>query len=152
VYHPIHSVLSSLGILQDHRGLFGLSFWSVVIWGTAVLTNHLTLLAFGINLPLTASLLILISLQVGITLPSAPGRVGIFEYICVLALSLFGVERHIALGYGFLLHGIVFLPTTLISLSFIPLLGNPLKFEMNRSEWMNDEPALPNPIEHENLE
>jgi uncharacterized membrane protein YbhN (UPF0104 family) len=156
VSYPTHSVFSSLSILQDQRSLFGLSFWSVVIWGTALLTNHLTLLAIGINLPITSSLLILIGLQVGITLPSIPGRVGIFEYICVLALAVFSIERHKALGYGFLLHGVVFLPTTLISLLlFIPLMGNPLRFDnlkMNSAGRSTDEPSTLTQIKNGDLE
>jgi uncharacterized membrane protein YbhN (UPF0104 family) len=49
-------------------------------------------------------------LQIGISLPSTPGSLGVFEYGCILALSLFSVGRADALGFGFVLHAVVFLP------------------------------------------
>lgn len=110
------SGLSSLDILQRREDRFRLIGWSAFIWFTAVLNNVLTFLALGISLerPLVAGLLILVALQVGISLPAVPGNIGIFQYICVLVLGLFGVGETVAFSYGVLLHAIVMLPTTLI--------------------------------------
>ncbi len=90
--------------------------WSLVIWGTAVLTNQLTLLALEIRLPLPAPVLLLVALLAGITIPGIPGRIGLFEYICVLTLGLFGVPDDVAFGYGVLLHAIIAVPSTLTGL------------------------------------
>jgi uncharacterized protein (TIRG00374 family) len=114
---------ASLEIVRRRSDFNKLVFWSVVVWGTALLTNHLTLLAFDIRLPFTASLLILIGLQAGISIPSVPGRIGIFEYICVLALTLFNVEQILSVSYGILLHAIVLVPSTLLGLVAFWLLG-----------------------------
>jgi uncharacterized membrane protein YbhN (UPF0104 family) len=123
LFNKLQSALSSLEVLQGPSDLLKLAFWSAVIWATALLNNHLTLLAFGVHLPLTASLLILIGLQAGISFTNIPGRFGIFEYICILALALYGVEPTTALSYGVLLHGIVMFPTTSLGLIFLPMLG-----------------------------
>lgn len=123
VFNKFQSALSSLDVLQGPSDLLKLALWSAVIWATALLNNHLTLLAFGIHLPLTASLLILIGLQAGISFTNIPGRFGIFEYICILTLALYGIEQTTALSYGVLLHGIVMLPTTSLGLVFLPMLG-----------------------------
>jgi uncharacterized membrane protein YbhN (UPF0104 family) len=72
---------------------------------------------------LTASLLILIALQAGISIPSVPGRIGIFEYICVLALAVFGVGQSTAFGYGVVLHGLVLLTPILAGLVSLSILG-----------------------------
>jgi glycosyltransferase 2 family protein len=114
----LRAALASLDVLQSHSDLFRLAFWSALAWATAVLNNHLVLLALGLHLPLAASLLTLIALQAGISIPSAPGRIGIFEYICMLALAVFGVDQAVAFGYGLVLHAVVLLPTTLIGLVF----------------------------------
>lgn len=98
--------------------LFSLLLWTCLIWATALLTNHLTLLAFDLHLPLSASLLILVALLLGIALPSLPGKIGIFEYICVLALSIYGVDSSIALSYGLVLHAVVLLPVMILGLVF----------------------------------
>jgi uncharacterized membrane protein YbhN (UPF0104 family) len=122
--HPrLRAGYASLEIVRRRRDFSKLVFWSVIVWGTALLTNHLTLLAFGIRLPFTASLLILIGLQAGISIPSVPGRIGIFEYICVLALTVFDVEQILSVSYGILLHTIVLIPSTLLGLVAFWLLG-----------------------------
>jgi len=54
--------------------------------------------------------LLMIALQVGISLPSMPASIGIFEYICILTLGFFGIEESIGLSFGVLLHVIAFLP------------------------------------------
>jgi uncharacterized protein (TIRG00374 family) len=109
----VQAGLSSAAILSNRLDLIKSLFWSGVIWGTGVLINHLILLALEIRLPLTVSVLTVVVLQVGITLPSMPGRIGVFEYLCVLTLALYGVDQSVALSYGILLHAITLVPTTL---------------------------------------
>ena len=115
--------LDSLDALQGKRAMLGLSIWSAVIWLAALATNQFMLHALDLDLPWTASLLVLVVLQVGITVPSVPGRIGVFEYLCILALGVFGVDHAPALTYGILLHGVVLIPTTLAGLLAIWLLG-----------------------------
>jgi glycosyltransferase 2 family protein len=109
----VRSVLASLDVLQNRPDTLKLLVCSILIWGTALLNNHLVLLALNVSLPVSASLLVLVVLQAGITLPSLPGNLGIFEYLCVLALSMFGIEQAAALSYGVVLHGVVMLPPLL---------------------------------------
>jgi len=105
----IHAGLKSLEVMQSRKDLFWLAFWSTVIWVTAVLNNHLVLLALRIHLPVTASVLILVALQAGISLPTAPGRLGVFQYICVLALGVYGIGQALAFSYSVLLYCVALL-------------------------------------------
>jgi uncharacterized protein (TIRG00374 family) len=84
--------------------------WSVLVWALAALTNYVAFLALGIEAPLLAALFLLAALYLGVAVPSSPGRVGVFHYVCVLSLSLFSVDRSLALSYGLVLHLIVFAP------------------------------------------
>jgi uncharacterized protein (TIRG00374 family) len=94
--------------------------WSVGIWVLAALTNYLTLLALGIEAPLlVASLFVLVVMHLGLVVPSSPARIGVFHYLCVLSLSVFGVEGGLALAYGFVLHFIVVLPIIFAGLFFL---------------------------------
>jgi len=108
--------MASLEVLQNRSGLVWLALWSALIWATALVNNQLTLLAVQIHVPLIASLLLLVSLQAGISLPSVPGSIGVFEYICILALSVFQVEEVAALSFAIILHVLVFVPVTLLGL------------------------------------
>ena len=117
------SGVASLGVLQSSAGLFRLAFWLIIIWVSAILTNYLTMRALHMQLPWTASLLVLVVLQIGIAIPSVPGRFGIYEYMCILALGVFGVDQATALTYGILLHSLVMLPTLLFGFLFFAMMG-----------------------------
>jgi hypothetical protein len=57
------------------------------------------------------------------SLPSVPGRIGIFEYLCVLALGVFNIPESTAFSYGILLHVVALLPQTVIGLVFLGIMG-----------------------------
>jgi glycosyltransferase 2 family protein len=120
----IFSGLKSLGILKSKRSLVQLFVLSMITWIIPIFTNHLTLLALEIHLPLTASLLTMILLQASVAIPSVPGRIGLFEYMCVLSLSVFGIAEGTAFTYGVLLHVIALLPSTLAGILFFWLLSS----------------------------
>lgn len=102
--------LDSLDVLRSPRVGLELQLWSAAIVSLSVLVNYFTFKALGLDLSLTAALFLLAVLQVGVAVPSAPGKLGVFHYLCTLALGFFGVARGTALGYSFLLYAIVFLP------------------------------------------
>ncbi len=88
--------------------------WSGLIWITAILTNYLLLRALAIDAPAISVVLLLIVLQISVSLPSVPGNIGIFQYICVLVLGIFGVSQTAAVSYGILLHVVAFAPPILV--------------------------------------
>jgi len=109
----VSSALDSLAILKDWRTTLAVSWWSALVWVTAVLNNYLVLLALGIVAPPPAALLVSAVLQAGIAIPSVPGKLGVFQYLCILALDVFAIDRTLALSYGVLLQAITFLPITI---------------------------------------
>jgi uncharacterized protein (TIRG00374 family) len=119
----IHLGLDSLNILKDRASLLKVGLWSFIIWATALANNSLTLEAFGIQLPITASLMLLVALLARVSIPTAPGSIGIFEMICVLTLGYYGVSREVALSYGLVLHFLVLAPILVIGLISTWMLG-----------------------------
>ena len=118
--------LESLEIIRRRGDLIRLIFWTVIVWITAVVTNNFVLLSLDIHLPVAASILILVGLQAGISLSAIPGTIGLFEFISVLALSAFGVDKASALSYGLVLHAIVLIPNIIagtLSFWFLGLAG-----------------------------
>ncbi len=105
------AALSSLDVLRERGALRGVIGWSAVSWGTALLNHVLLLRALDIQVPPIASLFLLIVLYVGVSLPSLPASIALFEYLCVLALGVFGVGESAALSFGILLHGLILLPS-----------------------------------------
>jgi glycosyltransferase 2 family protein len=104
------SGLSSLDIFFNGSITLKLISLSVIIWLIAALINQFMFLALHIRLPFTAPILLMIALQVGISLPSLPASIGVFEFICILTLGFFGIDETTALSFGILLHLIAYLP------------------------------------------
>ena len=92
----------------------GLVLWSLLAFLVAALTNWLTARALGLGLSIPASLLLLAVLQISavVPLPTSPGRIGVFHYLCVITLAIFGIGRSEALTFGLILHVLVYLPMT----------------------------------------
>jgi uncharacterized protein (TIRG00374 family) len=94
-----------------------LLIWTAAIWILAGLTNYFVLLALRIEVPpVLASVLVLTVVHLGLAVPTSPARIGVFHYLCLLALSLLGVEESAALAFGLVLHGIVVLPVMTVGL------------------------------------
>jgi uncharacterized protein (TIRG00374 family) len=90
--------------------------WSLLTWLLGALTNLALFKAFGLPLSMGIALLLLAVLQVGVAVPSVPGRIGVFEGLCLATLAIFGVEANLALGYGVVLHAVVLLPPVVLGL------------------------------------
>ncbi len=82
----------------------------------AVATNWLVGRALHLPVSWAAAWLLLVVLQASAVapIPTSPGRVGLFHYLCVLSLAVFGIERGAALSYGLVLHLLVYLPMAVI--------------------------------------
>jgi len=106
--------LQSLDVLRSPRVGLQLQAWSLLMWIMSIIVNYLVLLALDVSAPFSSALFVLVVLQVGVAVPSVPGRLGVFQYLCILALSVFGVDRATALTYSFVLYFVVFLPPTLL--------------------------------------
>jgi uncharacterized protein (TIRG00374 family) len=99
-------------------GEAGIQVWSLslVIWILMTSTNALVFSAFGLDLSLFVAILLLVVLMSGVSAPPLPGNLGVFVYLCVLVLSLFGVDRELALVYGITLQVVAYLPQIVLGL------------------------------------
>jgi uncharacterized membrane protein YbhN (UPF0104 family) len=96
--------LAALGSRTVAAAIWG---WTLLFWATAALSNLLLLLAFNLPPSPVMALVLLAVLQGGVAVPSTPGKIGVFHYLCILALSIFDVSGATALGYGLILHFLV---------------------------------------------
>jgi uncharacterized protein (TIRG00374 family) len=117
------SALAALEVWRSGWTVLALVAWSAFLWAITVVLNQLLLWSLGIAAPLLAPFLLLVVLQLGVRLPSSPGSIGVFHYLSVLTLSLFGVDKNVALGYGVLLHLVTFLPASLLGLFYLGRAG-----------------------------
>ncbi|HIE58142.1 MAG TPA: flippase-like domain-containing protein [Anaerolineales bacterium] len=109
----LHDAIQTLGVIRNGRTLISLTFWSIFIWFTAVLPNWALLQSLSLPGGWLAAMTVLLVLQAAISLPGVPGRVGVFQYACIVALGLFGAGESDAFAYGVLLQTVTVLPIIL---------------------------------------
>jgi uncharacterized protein (TIRG00374 family) len=118
LHGSVERLFDGLEGLRRPRVWLWTAIWTAATWGLGTLTNHTALMALGLSLPFSASLMLMVVLQMGVAVPSLPGRVGVFEGLCIVSLALFGVERDAAFAVGLVLHAVVFVPPTLLGLYY----------------------------------
>ncbi|RLA38509.1 MAG: UPF0104 family protein, partial [Gammaproteobacteria bacterium] len=93
------------------------AFWSVLIWLQYVGQVALVLiLVAGLELDLTAVLVIFVVSGVGMNLAGSPGGLGVYEAAIVLSAGWFGVGQEQALAAAIVLHVIQYMPSTVLGL------------------------------------
>jgi glycosyltransferase 2 family protein len=93
--------------------------WTIVIWTISAAGAWTLLRAVHLDLPLVAGWTVVTFVGFGISIPSAPGYVGVWHAANVLALAIFGVGQTPALGYAVLYHASQFVTITLVGWLFL---------------------------------
>ena len=64
-------------------------------------------LAFDLPASPLIALTLLVVLQGGVAVPSTPGKIGVFQLLCMVVLAVFGIAEPVGLAYGLVLHVVV---------------------------------------------
>lgn len=110
--------LEAFSSLRQKRTLMRLLLWTAGLIFSQILTNFFLFKAFHLSLSFGPALVVLLAIQAGSLPPSAPGKIGVFEYSVILALAVFVIPRSEALYYGLMLHLVVFLPKIALGLIY----------------------------------
>jgi uncharacterized membrane protein YbhN (UPF0104 family) len=111
--------LTSLDVLKRWDVHLELQALSILVWFLGGLTNYVVLLALNLPLAFISAFVLLAVLQVGGFVPSSPGKVGVFQYLCILALKLFDVNQSAGLTYGILLYLVAYGPPMILGMLFL---------------------------------
>ena len=95
---------------------------SVCIWICYGFVFHVCFQAFdfieAFRLPWYAGLILLVITTISVVVPSSPGYVGPYHYLCQVSLAMFAVPESPALSYAAVVHGVNFLPVLALALLF----------------------------------
>lgn len=103
------------GFIGGISGVRGARAWlevlatTALIWSVEIAGAWLVGQAFGLSLPWSGALLVLLAIGIGTALPAAPGYVGTFEFFGVAALAALGLQGDSALAFVLALHAMTFL-------------------------------------------
>lgn len=138
----LRQIISGVGALSSPRAGLLLLLYTVVIWGSNSVLVWLVVRALHIDVPIMAGVLLVAVLNLGMTVPSSPGYVGVFDYLMVLVLGLYGVAHTPALAAALIFHAIAFGPVTIIGLIYIARFGAEATLQIIRaSATRSDTPA-----------
>ena len=96
-----------------------LVMWTVAVWVMPALSAWTIMRALDIDAPLLAGWTVLAFVGLGVSIPAAPGYVGVFHYAAVLALGIFDVPRSVSVGYAIVFHAAQMIPITLVGWVFL---------------------------------
>jgi hypothetical protein len=97
--------------------------FSAVIWGFAIAVIMFRLMAFDLEPSLPVGLVLLASIAFGVSLPSAPGYVGVYHAFAAGALILFGVDEEVAVGFAIFSHAADIIPSVVFGIVSMVLEG-----------------------------
>jgi glycosyltransferase 2 family protein len=86
---------------------------SLAVWLFCVISVDMVLQGFGVNLPITASMFILVLLVFAVMVPASPGYIGTYHYACFKGLSAFGIAESTSVSIALVLHSTAFFPVIL---------------------------------------
>jgi uncharacterized protein (TIRG00374 family) len=123
VAKAIRQVAHGLQALHDRRTVALVVFYTLVIWASNCVILWLVVRAFHIDAPFAAGALGTAVVNLGMALPSTPGYLGVFDYLTVVTLGLYGVKKTPALAAALIFHAIAFIPVTVIGIIYIARAG-----------------------------
>ncbi|MFQ5709507.1 MAG: lysylphosphatidylglycerol synthase transmembrane domain-containing protein [bacterium] len=122
VQKVVRSFLQGFIVFKKSEDFLSILLVSILIW---VLYAGVILLAFyafdfqdKYNLGLVSSLVVLVTISIGIMIPSSPGFVGTYHFFCMVSLKLYGVPQSEALSFAVISHAVNFIPATLVGLVY----------------------------------
>lgn len=126
--HRAHQLLMSfvLGLhaLKRRATLGGIVLLSLLVWAMEGTSYYLMLYAFNLQDKMTplqlvgAGIFLLVFVNLGTMVPSAPGFVGVYQAAAVLALSAYNVDENVSFSLALLTNTFQYVLVTAIGLFF----------------------------------
>jgi len=104
VEHAAINGTRGLVAIRDPRvALVGMGL-TVASWVVLSLSYWILMRAFSLDLPFVAGLLVTVTINMSLVLPSSPAALGVFEAATIIALKTFDIPQAEALSYALVLH------------------------------------------------
>jgi glycosyltransferase 2 family protein len=123
----LQTFINGLSVLRSPGRFAAVFGWSIAHWVLNAFGIWLAFKAVGIAAPFSAALFIQAFIALGTAVPSAPGFFGVFEYMSIEGLSVYGIGRQQAATWAIGYHLFSFVPITLIGAYYFTRLGVKLR-------------------------
>jgi hypothetical protein len=90
---------------------------SFFTWFSMSVALYFVTRTLGVSVPFACIPFVCALLNVGITIPSSPGYVGVYQFLLVYLLSIFGVPKYAGFTISILYHASWYIPYTVVGFS-----------------------------------
>jgi hypothetical protein len=119
----VHTVAAGLGVLREVRTFVAAFAWAMAHWLMNALAFWFGFKALGIDAPFLAACFVQGIIALGVSVPSSPGFVGVFETMAKLSLPVYGVSEELAVTWAIGFHVLSYIPITLIGAWYFLRMG-----------------------------
>lgn len=116
----VQRLVAGCEVLTDPRRVLVAFPCAFIVWGLEISMVSVFLTAFSIPAPqFSAAVVLMTVVNFGMLVPISPGSVGVYQLLCALALSLWGVDHHVGFALGITMQAVFFVPIYLGGLACI---------------------------------
>ena len=119
----LQTFVEGLSVLREPGRFAAVFGWTLAHWLVNALGFWLSFKAVGISAPFSAALFLQAFIALGTAVPALPGFFGVFEYMSVQGLAVYGVSQEQAATWAIGYHLFSFIPITLIGAYYFTRLG-----------------------------
>lgn len=87
---------SGLKFFQNTKLIFYVFITSVIVWYIEAWAYKMLFMSFGVDVSIVQCLFVIVVTGIGAILPTAPAFVGAIEFMGIVALGVFGIEKSVA--------------------------------------------------------
>jgi uncharacterized protein (TIRG00374 family) len=123
----LETFFNGLSVLRSPGRFAAVFAWTLAHWLLNALGFWLAFRAVGITAPFSAALFLQAFIALGTAVPALPGFFGVFEYMSVQGLAVYGVGQQQAATWAIGYHLLSFIPITVIGAYYFARLGVQLR-------------------------
>jgi uncharacterized protein (TIRG00374 family) len=119
----VSGLLRGAGATVNRRDALMLLLLTSIGWACWALAAWLVASALGIGVSPLELVFLTTVINLGAAIPSSPGFVGTFQWLCVSGMALFGVGQADALAFSIVMQAVWYVPTTVVGLALLTHTG-----------------------------
>jgi uncharacterized protein (TIRG00374 family) len=127
----IENIAKGFRIISSIKKFGQILFLSFVVWSLSAWTVYLIFSFSNMRLGMLEAIAVTTITALGISLPTAPGLIGNFQFACMLALSLWGVSKNEAFTFAMVFYFNSVGINIVLGLIFLPFINIPFREMFN---------------------
>ncbi len=92
---------------------------TIANWFSMVMALYFSLKTFGVSLPFIYVPFVCTILNMGLAVPSSPGYIGVYEFLLISLLGIFGVPKYESFAVAIFFHASWYVPYNILGFIFV---------------------------------